>query len=419
MASSEEVKETKENSLSFSKPEGYCLVVDNSQCSSKQHSRCLPIKRLCHILKEQFHILSLHLTSLSLSSIQLLLNTIGATDQSDSSVLIVIMITPNKEGVIEGADGKSITTKQVMASLSDREAPGLVNIPKIYLFQTLSQDQTDDKVKLTCSHPVGSSQPHLSHLPLLLDTMRSYSDSSLNGSIFINNHQISFSNEGLNQAFIVPEQFSEQSVPQCLLSELQSLLMVFLPIREKVLTKFAESESLIIKTCHDIYTNKLLGGTGGLAGTIFTVTGLALIPVTLGVSLILTGVGAGLGAVGGVTAVVSTINDAINKGELVELKYLMELDYQISVCINNVWERLGSCNNEGLSGEFYNKLDLSSSEGTNGALVSSMDLVELMGKAYKQLNNKELSAIVWLKRYIEERQKGFEQIKDIYKSIKL
>lgn len=184
-------------------------MVDNTHCSSKQHYRCLPIKRLCHILKEQFHILSLQLTSLSLSSIQLLLNTIGATDQSDSSVLIVIMITPNKEGVIEGADGKSITTKQVMALLSDGEAPGLVNIPKIYLFQTLSEDQADDKVRLTCSHPVGSSQPHPSHLPLLLDTMRSYSDSSLNGSIFVNSHQINFSNQGLNQAFIVPEQSSK------------------------------------------------------------------------------------------------------------------------------------------------------------------------------------------------------------------
>lgn len=184
--------------------------------------------------------------------------------------------------------------------------------------------------------------------------------------------------------------------------------------------KFAESESLIIKTCHDIYTNKLLGGTGGLAGTIFTVTGLALIPVTLGVSLVLTGVGAGLGAVGGVTAVVSTVNDAINKGELVEVKYLMELDYQISVGINGVWERMGSCSNEGLLGKFYDKLDLSSSsEGTNGSLVSSMDLVELMSKAYKQLNNKELSAIVWLKGFIEERQKEFEQIKELYKLINI
>ena len=197
-------------------------------------------------------------------------------------------------------------------------------------------------------------------------------------------------------------------------------MTVFLPIREKVLTKFAESESLIIKTCQDIYTNKLLGGTGGLAGTVFTVTGLALIPVTLGVSLILTGVGAGLGAVGGVTAVVSTVTDAVNKGELIELKYLMELDLQIANYVNNLWNRLGSCTGDdkelmqSLLGEFYNKLDLSSIEGTNGSLVGSMNLVELMTKAYKQLNSKELSAIDWLKGSIEGRQKEFEQIKEIY-----
>lgn len=220
--------------------------------------------------------------------------------------------------------------------------------------------------------------------------------------------------------------FPSRLTAQFLSSELHSFLRLFLPIREKVLTRFSESESLIIKTCQDIYTNKLLGGTGGLAGTVFTVTGLALIPVTLGISLVLTGVGAGIGAVGGITAVVSTVNEAINKGELKGLKYLMELDSQFCQGINGVWQRLRSLTSDTERDTFERLLegfsktlpddtdeDGSSSLIRNSILVTPMDLTEVTAKAYKQLNNKELSAIAWLKSLTEEGFKEFEVLKSL------
>ena len=116
------------------------------------------------------------------------------------------MINTSGEGVVEGVDGKTLTSKEVMASLSDKAYPHLADKPKIFLFQTLSSDQRDDKIKLTCSHPVTPSEAHPQHLPSLMETLRSYSDSALNGSIFVNNCQTSFTNVQLNQAFEIPSQ---------------------------------------------------------------------------------------------------------------------------------------------------------------------------------------------------------------------
>lgn len=200
--------------------------------------------------------------------------------------------------------------------------------------------------------------------------------------------------------------------------ELVNLLEVFLPIRAEVIRILAESESLIIKTCQDIYTNKLVGGTGGVAGTIFTVTGLALIPVTLGISLILTGIGAGIGAAGGITALISNVTDSVAKGDLMNLKYLMELDSQLCQCVNSIRERLSSLavQEKDMFEQLLQKSSTPDTEDFNSKkdnLVESMDLVEVVTRAYKQLNNKDVSAISWLKELTRERKKEFECIKSL------
>lgn len=182
-----------------SKPTGYCLIIDNSSISKQ--ARCLPVNRLCHILREQFNFITLYFSSLSLDSIELLLKTLSHIDQSDSSCSVNIMINTSKEGVVNGTDGRSLLTKDVMEFLSDKNCPSLADKPKVFLFQTVSIDQRDDKVKLTCTQPTAVQYPYL---PSLLEMLRTYSDSATTGSIFVNSSQTSLTNTQLKQAFVLP-----------------------------------------------------------------------------------------------------------------------------------------------------------------------------------------------------------------------
>lgn len=184
------------------------MIIDNRPSSIKATSG-LPVKRLRHIIKEQFRFVTIYLTSLSINAIEQLLTTLRQINQSDSSCLLVITISTSKEGVVNGVDGQSLTTKDIMEYFLDKNCPSLVGKPQVFLFQTVSSDKSDDKIKLTCTQPLAITE--YPSLPLLLKTLRDYSDSATTGSIFLTSNSpasspTATSNVQLQEAFVLPMQ---------------------------------------------------------------------------------------------------------------------------------------------------------------------------------------------------------------------
>lgn len=190
-------------------------------------------------------------------------------------------------------------------------------------------------------------------------------------------------------------------------------LRILLPVRKMVINSLKTNKRLIIKTCNDLYAAKVIGRTGGLAGAILGIGGLGLIPVTLGFSLVLTGVGAGIGTVGGVTALMSTAAETVSRSDLKDLQHIVVFESQLCQIVNNLRQRLSSLASsekgllETVLTEIAVKEDVSVQGESHPVIVTSIDLHDVVANAYQHLNKKEFSASDWLQEFTDKIEQEF------------
>lgn len=101
---------------------------------------------------------------------------------------------------------------------------------------------------------------------------------------------------------------------------------------------------------HGATIASITGGAVSAAGGITTVVGLILAPFTFGASLIVTGVGLGVAAAGGVTSATATISDTVNerveRGKVNTLIHQYETNMnEIEACLKTIHCQLERLNN--------------------------------------------------------------------------
>ena len=118
-------------------------------------------------------------------------------------------------------------------------------------------------------------------------------------------------------------------------------LDVWLRMRRDVIKELEEKKEKIIKVCQNVRISRIAGGVAGVAGASVGIAGLALIPVTFGGSLVLTGIGLGVGVAGGVTGAGATIADiVVTQKELRKARVSLILDRQLCQVINSLMKSI-------------------------------------------------------------------------------
>ena len=123
--------------------------------------------------------------------------------------------------------------------------------------------------------------------------------------------------------------------------ELIMALTLWLKMRKGTIEDLITKRDKIIQVCRDARRSRVAGAVTSLVGGGLTVVGLGLIPVTLGGSLALSVLGAGIGVAGGVTSVSATFaNTIISKTNLKHTQAIIEVDQQLCQQINNLGMKL-------------------------------------------------------------------------------
>ena len=115
-------------------------------------------------------------------------------------------------------------------------------------------------------------------------------------------------------------------------------LVIWCPIRRQTIELLNNQKEEILKIVRDVRIAKIAGSaTSLIAGGALTITGLALIPFTLGASIGLMLAGAGVGALGTATSIGAAVVSKVMKStRLKEAHEHIKLDQQLSSNVNDI-----------------------------------------------------------------------------------
>ncbi|KAM6923969.1 serine/threonine-protein kinase Nek3-like [Xenentodon cancila] len=142
--------------------------------------------------------------------------------------------------------------------------------------------------------------------------------------------------------------------------------------------------------------SSLAGGVIGAAGGITSIVGLILAPFTLGASLIVTGVGVGVGALGGLTAGVSNITNMVNQStdRKAIRSIIKEFEQKISAVVT--WVQEISYSLQTISSRYAGPCD---SDGT----INAADLVREAADSLEEVLAELESMIAQIPLFPEEQ----------------
>ena len=119
--------------------------------------------------------------------------------------------------------------------------------------------------------------------------------------------------------------------------EYRLALEVLYKLRNATITKLEQERESIFTICQNARRSRIAGSVMSLTGGALAIIGLGLIPVTLGGSIALSMVGAGVSVAGGAVSITSTVTDkAMFKGKLKEAKAIKDINKQLTEQVNSL-----------------------------------------------------------------------------------
>ena len=150
-------------------PCGYCIIINNDDCRSTsvhfdptenlsfRSREDITKTAIQNLFKEKlgFHVETF--VSLSIYAIRQLLEAIRNVDHTNLSCFALIIFSRGKTNDIYGANNSILSVNDIVDNFSDTKCESLVRKPKLFLFQTIIENDHIEKVPLESIHSPSDS----------------------------------------------------------------------------------------------------------------------------------------------------------------------------------------------------------------------------------------------------------------------
>lgn len=118
------------------------------------------------------------------------------------------------------------------------------------------------------------------------------------------------------------------------------------PMRTDTIKTLKSKKEKVVQVTRDSRISRIFGASAGITGGVMSIVGFGLVPVTLGVSLIIAGLGGGLALLGGLTSLGAVLADTVvSNRELSNAQECLTIDKQLCQVINNLQIELETITN--------------------------------------------------------------------------